>query len=337
MDAGRSLYISTEHGLMRGHLNGTLLDLRPLGLERYGRVWSVVVDHRIPNRLYAGTTRGGVFRSDDAGTTWVKKSEGLYYQEVSCVAQHPTTGELYAGTRPASIFKSSDYGETWSNLDALHALREMEDWTFPNPPFFPHVKAIGLAAANPQLILGAIEEGWLVRSTDSGATWTNLRAGSEFDSHTVYAMPDNEKILVSTSGKGVYRSEDGGNHFSPANDGLHSRYLAQIAVHPDMPQMLFTAGAEVPPPKWRRPEGCRSEIYRSENQGRSWQALKGGLPNDMRAAPRIVAGDRFAPGWVMVGMQDGDLWLSRDFGESFQRAATGLPALFGLTTAPAQG
>lgn len=337
MDAHRSLYISTVHGLLQGELNGTLLDLRPIGLERYGRVWSVVVDHRIAGRLYAGTTRGGVFRSDDAGKTWQKKSEGLYYQEVSCVVQHPITGELYAGTRPASIFKSSDYGETWSNLDALHALREMEDWTFPNPPFFPHVKAIGLAAANPQLILGAIEEGWLVRSTDGGVTWTNLRAGSEFDSHTVYAMPDNEKILVSTSGKGAYRSEDGGNHFTPANDGLHSRYLAQIAVHPDMPQMLFTAGAEVPPPKWRRPEGCRSEIYRSENQGLSWQALKGGLPNDMRAAPRIVAGDRFTPGWVMVGMQDGDLWLSRDFGKSFQRAATGLPALFGLTTAPAQG
>jgi hypothetical protein len=57
----------------------------------------------------------------------------------------------------------------------------------------------------------------------------------------------------------------------------------------------------------------------------------------MRAAPRIVAGDRYAPGLVMVGMQDGDLWLSRDFGDSFQRVATGLPALFGLTTAPARG
>ena len=333
MDATRSLYVSTERGLMRGQINGTLRDLRPLGLERCGRVWSVVVDHQIPSRLYAGTTRGGVFRSDDAGETWQKKNEGLYYLEVSCVVQHPTTGELYVGTRPASIFKSSDSGETWSNFDALHALKEMEHWTFPNAPFFPHVKAIGLSAGNPNLILGAIEEGWLARSTDGGATWTNLRDGPEFDSHTVYSMPDDEKVLISTSGKGAYRSEDGGDHFTPANDGLHSRYLAQVAFHPDAPQVLFTAGAEVPPPRWRRAEGCRSEIYRSENQGRSWRALKGGLPNDMRAAPRIVAGDSVAPGWIMVGMQDGDLWLSRDFGESFQCIAARLPALFGLTTA----
>ena len=109
------------------------------------------------------------------------------------------------------------------------------------------------------------EEGWLARSTDGGATWTNLRDGPEFDSHTVYSMPDDEKVLISTSGKGAYRSEDGGDHFTPANDGLHSRYLAQVAFHPDAPQVLFTAGAEVPPPRWRRAEGCRSEIYRSEN------------------------------------------------------------------------
>jgi photosystem II stability/assembly factor-like uncharacterized protein len=332
MDASRTLYISTERGLMRGRLNGRLMDLRPLGLDRYGRVWSVVADHRNPSRLYAGTTRGGVFRSDDAGETWHKKSEGLYYQEVSCLVQHPVTGELYVGTRPASIFKSSDSGESWTNFDGLHALDGTEHWTFPHAPFFPHVKAIGLASGNPKLILGAIEEGWLVRSTDGGATWANLTDGPEFDSHTVNAMHDNANVLISTSGKGAYRSEDGGDHFTPANDGLHSRYLAQLAFHPDAPQLLFTAGAEVPPPEWRRSEGCRSQFYRSENQGRSWQALKGRLPNDMRAAPRIVAGDSLASGWVMIGMQDGELWLSRDFGESFDRIATGLPALFGLTS-----
>jgi photosystem II stability/assembly factor-like uncharacterized protein len=332
MDASRTLYVSTERGLMRGSLNGTLTDLRPLGLERYGRSWTVVVDHRNPHRLYVGTTRGGVFRSDDGGETWQKKSEGLYFQEVSCVVQHPLTGEIYAGTRPASVFKSSDYGENWTNCDGLHHLEGMEHWTFPHAPFFPHVKAIGLSPANPKLILGAIEEGWLVRSTDGGATWTNLTDGPEFDSHTVYTMPDNEKVLVSTSGKGVYRSEDGGEHFTPANEGLHSRYLAQLAFHPEAPQLLFTAGAEVPPPGWRRPEGCRSQIYRSDNQGRRWQALKGGLPNDIRAAPRVVAGDSQAAGWVMVGMQDGDLWLSRDFGDSFQRVAAGLPAVFGIAS-----
>ncbi|HXQ53827.1 MAG TPA: hypothetical protein VN802_22235 [Stellaceae bacterium] len=332
MSERRTLYISTDRGLLRGVLNGALGDIRPLGLENCGRLASVVVDHRDPRRLYAGTGRGGVFRSDDGGDHWRQINAGLFYQEVSSLAQHPVTGELYAGTRPASIFKSVDYGESWTNCDRLHSLPETKDWTWPNPPHYPHVRDIGLSRGDPNLVLGAVEEGWLVRSTDGGRTWANLKSGTEYDSHTVKVMPDNPKVLISTSGTGVYRSEDGGDRFVAANDGIESRYLAHLAFHPAEPALLFTAGAEVPPPHWRRPEGCRSRFYRSDNQGRSWHALKAGLPEDMRAAPRTVAGDAEAPGWVMVGMQDGALWLSRDHGESFARIASGLSAIMGLTS-----
>lgn len=332
MDARRTLYISTERGLFRGNLNGKVDDLRPLGLEKFGRMWSVVVDHRNPRRLYLGTSRGGVLCSDDAGERWREINEGLFYKEVSSIAQHPVTGELYVGTRPASIFKSSDYGASWQNCDGLHSLPETKDWTWPNPPHYPHVRDIGLSRDDPNLVLGAVEEGWVVRSTDGGRSWTNLKAGTEFDSHTIKVMPGNSRVLISTSGTGVYRSEDGGDHFVAANDGIRSRYLAQLAFHPAEPAVLFTAGAEVPPPGWRRPEGCRSQFYRSGDQGRSWHALKGGLPADMPKAPRTVAGDAEAPGWVMVGMQDGALWLSRDHGDSFRQVAAGLPTIYGLTS-----
>jgi photosystem II stability/assembly factor-like uncharacterized protein len=335
MDARRTLYISTERGIYRGALNGMLDGVRPIGLEGQGRAWSVVVDHRDPRRLYAGTSRGGVFCSEDRGERWRAINNGLFYQEVSSIAQHPVTGELYVGTRPASIFKSSDYGESWQNCEGLHSLPETKDWTWPNPPHFPHVRDIGLSPDDPKIVLGAVEEGWVVRSVDGGRSWTNLTAGTEFDSHTIKVMPGNGKVLISTSGTGAYRSEDGGDHFVTANDGLRSRYLAQLAFHPAEPSVLFTAGAEVPPPDWRRPEGCRSQVYRSADQGRSWRPLSGGLPEDLRVAPRTVAGDAETAGWVMVGMQDGALWLSRDHGDSFRQIAAGLPPIFGLTTVAA--
>jgi Sortilin, neurotensin receptor 3, len=334
MGTRRTLYVSTERGLFRGRLNGTLEDLRPLGLEQCGRLWSVVIDHRNPRRLYAGTGRGGVFRSEDGGETWRATNTGLFYQEVSSLAQHPVSGELYVGTRPASIFKSTDYGETWSNCEGLHRMPETKDWTWPNPPHYPHVRDIGLSRADPNLILGAVEEGWLVRSKDGGKTWSNLKDGTEYDAHTVQVMPNDPKVVISTSGKGVYRSEDGGDHFVAANDGIKCRYLAHLAFHPAEPAVLFTAGAEVPPPNWRRPEGCHSQFYRSDDQSRHWHALTGGLPDDIRAAPRTVAADREAPGWVMVGMQDGALWLSRDHGENFRQIAGGLPIIFGVTSVP---
>jgi photosystem II stability/assembly factor-like uncharacterized protein len=333
MSDARILYVSTERGLLKGRLNGSLEGIEPLGLQKYGRLTPVVIDRRDQRRLYIGTGRGGVFRSDDAGANWRPVNEGLYYQEVSSLVQHPVTGELYAGTRPAAIFKSSDDGASWTNLDQMLTLPQTEEWTWPHPPHYPHVKHIGLVPADPNIIMGAIEEGWVVRTTDGGRSWANLTDGTELDSHTVNVMPDNLKIVISTSGTGLYRSEDGGDHFVDANDGIRSRYLAQLAFHPEAPKLLFTAGAEVPPPLWRRPEGCRSQFYRSEDQGRTWRSLTGGLPNDMPAAPRIVAGDPQAPGWVMVGMQDGVLWLSRDYGDSFRRIATGLPAIYGVAAA----
>ncbi|HZT51061.1 MAG TPA: hypothetical protein VFA22_03965 [Stellaceae bacterium] len=58
MDARRTLYIATDCGIFGGALNGTLDALRPLGLEAFGRIWSVVVDHR---------DRGETFRQIAAG------------------------------------------------------------------------------------------------------------------------------------------------------------------------------------------------------------------------------------------------------------------------------
>ena len=58
MDARRTLYISTGRGILRGALNGMLDALRPLGLDAFGRIWSVVVDHR---------DRGETFRQVAAG------------------------------------------------------------------------------------------------------------------------------------------------------------------------------------------------------------------------------------------------------------------------------
>jgi photosystem II stability/assembly factor-like uncharacterized protein len=195
----RKLYISTEKGLLRGALNGTLDNIKPLGIEGSGRVGPVVVDHRDPRRLYVGTGRGGVFCSEDGGERWRAINNGLYYQEVSSLAQHPVTGEMFAGTRPASIFRSGDYGASWSNCEGLHALPESEEWTWPHAPFYPHMKDIGLSRTDPKIILGAIEEGWLVRSTDGGKTWANLKNGTEHDSHTVKVMADNPKVVISTS------------------------------------------------------------------------------------------------------------------------------------------
>jgi photosystem II stability/assembly factor-like uncharacterized protein len=331
MASHSDIYISTQTGLFRGTLNGRIDGLEQIGFAEWGLVRApIVIDHHNPDRLYIGTRRSGMFRSDDRGKTWHEKNDGLIYKEVWSIAQHPTTGEVYVGTGPASVFKSTDYGETWTFCEHLHTLPETIDWTFPNPPHVAHVKGLGLCLEDPKLVYGAIEEGWLIRSKDGGDTWETLKSGTTIDSHTVSVMPDDSSVLLAASGNGIFRSEDSGDHFVLSSDGLTREYVSQIAFHATEPNVLFTAAAEVPPGMWRRPQGANSKFFRSEDQGKSWNELGGGLPEHMPAAPRATTSRPGQAGSFLVGMNDGTIWMTANHGESFDQIATGLPPVYGL-------
>ena len=103
--------------------------------------------------------------------------------------------------------------------------------------------------------------------------------------------------------------------------------MAQVAVHPKRPNVLFTAAAAGPPPSWREGPGASTAFYRSENQGDSWERLSGGLPSHFKAGPRAVAGDPEEPETFFVGMTDGSVWMSADGGDSFRPILQGLPQL----------
>src|SRR5579864_1775437 len=246
-----TLLIGSPQGAFRAEVNGGEPRIESLGLQDAGGLrCPLVVDCNDPRVLFAGTVSAGVLRSQDGGKSWHQVNVGLTKPEIWWLEQHPKTGELWAGTSPASIFHSSDRGEHWQECDAVRRLPRVPEWTFPNPPHIAHVKHLSLRADDPDDILAAVEEGWLIRSRDGGATWSNLTQGTEFDSHTAYFMPDDARVIISTSGTGVYRSENGGESFTPSADGMDRRYMAHLVVHPDRPRVVFTAAAEVPPPGW---------------------------------------------------------------------------------------
>jgi hypothetical protein len=331
----RILYIGTANGLYRAEPNGgDEYTPQLLGLQGKGTVAiRPLVDQRDPRRLYAGTSASGVCRSEDGGETWQEVNDGILYKEMWSLAQHPTTGELFAGSGPSAVFKSADGGDTWTDLDQLRTLPSTKDWTFPRPPHVSHIKDFGFSLTDPLRILCPIEEGWLLRTTDGGKTWQNLQDEVEFDAHYVTVMPNDPAVVIMTSGDGAYRSLDGGEHFTQITRGLDRRYIGQIAVHPARPNVLLTVAAAVVPPMWRRPEGADVAIYRSENQGETWEQVKGGLPELITAGSRPVASDPQDPNAFCVGMQDGTVWLTEDGGDSFQCVVRGIPPVGAVTVA----
>ena len=124
---------------------------------------------------------------------------------------------------------------------------------------------------------------------------------------------------------GVYRSDDGGATWDSIADELPSDFGFPMVVHPHKPDVIYNfplvADAMRFPPEGK----CR--VYRSEDAGKTWDALGKGLPDGfwsgvMRDA---MCADDADPAGLYFGSRTGEVYASRDEGDSWQPVATHLP------------
>src|SRR6202171_1898680 len=101
---------------------------RMIGPERGGRVTTVTGVPSQPYTFYMGSTGGGVWKTTDAGHTWVNMSDGQIplgsMGAIEVALSNPHL--LYAGTGSSKIrsnvsigrgiYKSSDAGKTWKSI-----------------------------------------------------------------------------------------------------------------------------------------------------------------------------------------------------------------------------
>jgi hypothetical protein len=88
------------------------------------------VDARNPERVLAGCRAGGVFESEDGGTTW--RNADLPASDVFSVAYSPADGAAYAGCEPSAVWARRN-GD-WEELPALRELPSAPNWSFPPRP-----------------------------------------------------------------------------------------------------------------------------------------------------------------------------------------------------------
>jgi photosystem II stability/assembly factor-like uncharacterized protein len=333
----RAWYVGTSKGLFLIERDSDRhASARPLGLEDAGGFRAaVVVDCADPGRLYAGTTRGGILRSLDAGQTWQPINDGLLYKDVWSLVQHPVTGRLYAGTSPAGVFRSDDGGTTWSACESLWQLPSTRQWHGPVPPHLSRLKDLAVSAEEPEAVFGAIEEGWLVRSRDGGQSWEQIAEGVPHDSHTIRFAPGSSSTLVMGANDGMFRSTDGGQTWQPANTGLDGRAYTPtpLVTRATRPNVVFGSVAAVGPGRWRRPEGGDTVFCRSDDMGESWVTLTGGLPRPLVPIPRALAVDPTNPSGYVAGLTDGSVWATDDDGGAFGQLLDGLPSVMSMAPA----
>ena len=274
----------------------------------------LAVDPADPDTIYAGLREGGVRRSADAGRSWVDCA--LPEPGVFSLAVSPANGAVYAGTEPSRLFCSDDGGRSWRELTGLLELPSRPDWSFPPRPWTSHVRWIAPSPHDPSLLLAGIELGGLMRSTDGGESWEDHRPGAQRDVHSLAWHPRVAGRAYEAGGGGAAWSDDAGETWQAADDGRDRHYTWSVAVDSEDPERWYVS-ASTGPFAAHGGRDPQARIY-GRGAGEPWRALGGGLPEPLPAMPYALVA---AASRLFAGLADGQLWESRDRGETWRACA----------------
>ncbi|HEX9380464.1 MAG TPA: hypothetical protein VF891_03115 [Gaiellaceae bacterium] len=229
-------------------------------------------------------TRKGLFllRSDDDRRSWEVEGPLLPGWSVFHATVDPRDGVLYAATNNfvygATVHRSDDLGKNWERAEELGLPEDGElklnaTW---------HVEP----GRDSELWLGG-DPGVLFRSDDGGSTWEVNRGllahptretwqpgAGGMCTHSIQLT--DSAMYVAISAAGSFRSEDGGESWSPINKDVAAEFMPN--PYPEVGQCVHKLLAH---PK--RPERLWQQnhcgVYRSDDRGDNWERLDGnGLP-----------------------------------------------------------
>jgi len=298
--------------------------------------WSVpevAVSPSAPNRVFAGTRGDGVWLSEDFGATWKKPCYGKRGPgKVRCLTIDPhDSNTLYAGTEPIDVFISRDAAKSWKRLDSVWNIPWVETVVYPVAAVEPHVRDITVDPKDPKTMYIALQVGYMLKTTDGGASWELLNKELDADVHTIVLHPqETQKIYIATGGhdarKGVakgralYSSADGGKSWQPMAAEFREEYSIPLAIHPKKTNVLYSALANGQPGQWRgRPSGAEALIIQSTDGGKSWTKLDNELSKANHNFVEAFAFDPVNPDHMYAAQQSGDLFASEDSGANWAK------------------
>ncbi|MDX1377313.1 MAG: hypothetical protein R3307_00565 [Anaerolineales bacterium] len=245
---------------------------------------------------------------------------------------------LYAGAQPASFFVSKDRGETWELNEHLYDHPQRGEWSPGNGGLCLHT--ILLDPTNLNRMYVAVSAAGCYRTDDGGKTWApynkNVRADfmpnkfPEFGQcvHKMTMHPSNPNVIYQQNHCGVYRSDNMGEDWIDiGEDKLPSRFGFPIAVHPTDPKTIYVVLEESD--TYRMSVDGRFSVWRSSDAGESWQRMTNGLPEraHLDVLREAMATDTFEDAGIYVGSNTGQLFYSRDSGDSWELLADFLPPI----------
>jgi hypothetical protein len=307
----------------------------PSGGIDHRDIWSMAVHPTRRDEVYVGTLPAAVYVSENGGRSFRELSAFRslpdyrkwtfppppHVAHIRCITlDGREPDEIIVGVEEGGIARSRDGGATWEDISGP-----------PSTSAFPSVNdPAGILSYE----MGKHEDGRIYR-----------------DVHWVVRHPARLETLFASTGLGTYRSDDGGKHWEKCQYGMGRAYAIPMANHMGAPDRLFLGAAENGPTSWKgyrtvragpyntikfsrdtsaQNGGAKTQILRSDDAGRSWRPLNGGLP---AAFEHMTCGFAVHPqdaDTLCVGYTDGSIYASHDGGESWRKLILSAPRLYGL-------
>ncbi len=268
---GGIIFAGTKGGIYRSLNNGTTWELANTGFIGTMAGFTVLGTY-----IFAANSENFQFRSIDGGLTWT---------QMPISGSSPTIEASGSILYVDAVRRSLDSGTTWTTLSGLGIISTRNtilgygssvyigtpngimvsidsgmNWRSRNGglPLKKNVQSMVRIGTN--LFAATLESG-IYQSSDSGVTWTAANTG--LTDTTVHILLANGLHLYAGTNKGVFRSKDNGQNWVSISDSLS--VTASIKTLTISGSYLFSGSSE-------------SGLYRSNNDGLTWDYLSTGLP-----------------------------------------------------------
>jgi photosystem II stability/assembly factor-like uncharacterized protein len=243
-------------------------------------------------------------RSADGGQSWSYLSKMPPGFEVTALAVSPSFAPdgivLVGGNyQTKQILRSADGGQNWQVVFDASQRSDYAD-----------VSALAFSPnfAGDRTVYAWLQYAGLLRSTDGGQSWAIVPS----DKSSIFA----QALLVGPNGR-LYLGALGGGLYISDNSG--QSWLDLTPAIPDNRQWSQTLALDSTNTLYL---GTDTGVYRSPDNGQSWNRASNGLPLDPNNPPQGVRALRLGGQRLYAALVQGGVYVSVNQGQSWQSSAT---------------